>query len=61
MQKQGLDAGKRKMGTPRKGFLGHKRFRPVNYQGKRKQPAERQPYPRCETCGKYQEGVCILA
>ena len=40
MEKQALDAGKRKMGPPRKGFPGNKRFRLDNYQGKRKQPAE---------------------
>ena len=40
MEKQALDAGKRKMGPPRKGFPGNKRFRLDNYQGKGKQPAE---------------------
>ena len=34
MEKQALDAGKRKMGPPRKGFPGNKRFRSDNYQGK---------------------------
>ena len=40
MEKQALDVGKRKMGQPRKGFPGNKRFRPDNYQGKGKQPTE---------------------
>jgi len=61
IEKQALDVGKRKMGPPRKGFLGNKRFRFDNYQGKGKQPVEWQTNSRCETCGKYHGGVCVFA
>jgi len=61
LEKQALNAGKRKMGPPRKGFPDKKKFRPVNYQGKGKQLAEGRPIPRCETCGNYHRGVCIFA
>jgi len=40
MEKQALAFGKRKMGPPKKGITGNKRFKPDNYQGKGKQPAE---------------------
>jgi len=39
MEKQALAFGKRKMGPPRMGFPGNKRFRPDNYHRKGKQPA----------------------
>jgi len=60
MKKQALDTGKRNMGPPKKGFPDKKRFKPVNYQGKGKQPAEGRPIPRCETCGKYHGGECTF-
>ena len=40
MEKQALEAGKRKMGSPRRGFPSNKRFRNDNYQGKGKQLIE---------------------
>ena len=40
MEKQALAFGKQKMGPPKKGITGNKRFKPDNYQGKGKQPAE---------------------
>ena len=61
MEKQALDAGKRKIGPPRKGFPGNKRFRSDNYQGKGKPPVEWQTNTKCETWGKYHGGECIYA
>jgi len=44
-ESQALALEKRKMESYRKGFLGNKRFRPDNYQGKGKQPVEWWTYP----------------
>jgi len=61
MEKQALDAGKRKIGPPRKGFPDNNRFRSDHYQGKGKQLAEWRTYPSCKTCGRHHEGVCMFA
>jgi len=53
MEKQALEAGKRKMGPPRRRFPSNKKFRYDNYQGKGKQPVEGRTIPKRETCGKY--------
>jgi len=44
----------------RKGFLGNKRFRPDDYQGKGKGHMEGQTNPQCRTCGRYYVGACNL-
>ena len=61
VEKQALEAGKRQMGPPRRGFSSNKRFRNDNYQGKGKQPAEGGNIPECKTCGKRHRGVCVFA
>jgi len=59
MKKQALEAGKRKMGPPRRGFPSTKRFRHDKYQGKGKPPVEGRTYSKCETCRKYQNLIQV--
>ena len=40
LEKQAMEAGKRKIGQPGRGFPSNKRFKYGNYPGKGKQPAE---------------------
>jgi len=61
LEKQALEAGKRKMGQPGRGFPSNKRFKYGNYQGKGKQPAERGNIPECKFCGKHNRGECVFA
>jgi len=56
-ESQALALGKQKIEPYRKGFLGNKRFRPDNYQGKGKQPVEWQTYLQCKTCGRHHMGA----
>jgi len=59
-ERQALGLVKRKMESFKKGFLGNKRFRSDDYQGKGKGPIEGQANPQCQTCGRYHTGACNL-
>jgi len=60
VEKQALEAGKRKMEPPRRGFPSNKRFRNDNYQGKGNNLQKGEPFPSARPAGNViEECVCL--